>query len=49
MARVLKLEIGDEMSLLQKKMESIRSWMDNHQEASADELLLLYDMRRDVK
>lgn len=49
MARVLESEIAEEMNLLQKKMESIKEWMNNHKEASADELLLLYDLRRDVK
>lgn len=49
MARVLKQEIEEEMNLLQKKMQNIKQWMVNHKQASADELLLLYDMRRDLK
>jgi hypothetical protein len=31
MARVLKLEIGEEMSSLQKKMEKIKEWMKHHE------------------
>jgi hypothetical protein len=30
MARVLKLEIGEEMSNLQKKIEKIKEWMKHH-------------------
>jgi hypothetical protein len=31
MARVLKLEIGEEMSLLQRKMDKIKEWMKQHE------------------